>query len=315
MRIAVQMDHILSINIHKDTTFALLLEAQNRGYDLYHYVPNDLSYREGKIIAQGEKLSVFNNEDKHFHLSERQSIDLSTMDVVLLRQDPPFDMHYITTTFLLDLLPPQTLVINNPSWVRNSPEKLFVLEFQDLMPETVITRNKDEVLSFYQKHGHIIVKPLYGNGGAGVFYFKPNDANIHSLFELFSLHYNEFFIVQRYLPEVEKGDKRIILLEGEAVGAVNRLPNKGDYRSNLHVGGNAISTELTNREKEICQRLAPYLKERGLFFVGIDVIGGFLTEINVTSPTTVQEIRNLGGHDIALLFWDKILNLCLIKNS
>ncbi|MFK4825037.1 glutathione synthase [Paenochrobactrum sp. BZR 588] len=306
LKIAVQMDHISTINITGDTTFALCLEAQARGHELYHYTPDRLSMRDGAVTARLEKLEVRDVKGDHYTLSEPERRDLSEMDVVLLRQDPPFDMNYITTTHLLERIHPKTLVVNDPAWVRNSPEKIFVTEFPDLMPETLITKDIQEVLEFRKQYGDIIIKPLYGNGGAGVFHLTTDDRNLTSLLEMFEQMYREPFIAQRYLKDVRAGDKRIILIDGEPVGAINRVPAESDARSNMHVGGRAEATELTPREQEICARIGPSLKERGFILVGIDVIGDYMTEINVTSPTGLREIKRFGGADVAALFWDAV---------
>jgi glutathione synthase len=306
LKIAVQMDHIETINITGDTTFALCLEAQARGHELYHYTPDRLSMRDGVVTARLEKLEVRDIKGDHYALGEPERRDLSEMDVVLLRQDPPFDMNYITTTHLLERIHPKTLVVNDPAWVRNSPEKIFVTEFPDLMPETLITKDIQEVLEFRKEHGDIIIKPLYGNGGAGVFHLTTDDRNLTSLLEMFEQMYREPFIAQRYLKDVRTGDKRIILIDGEPVGAINRVPAETDARSNMHVGGRAEATELTAREQEICARIGPSLKERGFILVGIDVIGDYMTEINVTSPTGLREIKRFGGADVAALFWDAV---------
>lgn len=306
MKIAIQMDHISTIHIHGDTTFALALEAQKRGYQLFHYTPDRLSMRNGEVTARVEDLTVRDEEGNHFSLGQAHRVSLKTMDVVLLRQDPPFDMNYITTTHLLERIHPDTLVVNDPMWVRNSPEKIFVTEFPDLMPETLITRDVEEVNAFRAEFGDIIIKPLYGNGGAGVFHLKKDDRNLTSLLEMFDILYPEPFVVQRYLDDVRKGDKRIILIDGEAVGAINRVPAETDARSNMHVGGRAEKTELTKRDHEICERIGPSLKERGFMLVGIDVIGQYMTEINVTSPTGIRELKRFGGADAASLFWDKV---------
>lgn len=306
MKIAIQMDHISTINIQGDTTFALALEAQKRGAELFHYTPNRLSMRDGIVSARLEALKVFDEAAHYFELGTAVRTNLNEMDVVLLRQDPPFGMNYITTTHLLERIHPKTLVVNDPAWVRNSPEKIFVTEFPDLMPETLITRDIEEVHAFRAEFGEIIIKPLYGNGGAGVFHLKPEDRNLTSLLELFDAMYSEPFIVQRYLKDVRKGDKRIILIDGEPVGAINRVPAETDARSNMHVGGRAEKTDLTPREFEICARIGPSLKQRGFILVGIDVIGDYMTEINVTSPTGLREIKRFGGADIAALFWDNI---------
>ncbi|QYM71928.1 glutathione synthase [Pseudochrobactrum sp. Wa41.01b-1] len=306
LKIAVQMDHINSIRIAGDTSFALCLAAAERGHELYHYTPDRLSMRDGVVSAALEPLQVRDIEGDHFTLGEAVHTDLSEMDVILLRQDPPFDMNYITTTHLLERIHPKTLVVNDPAWVRNSPEKIFVTEFPDLMPETLITKDLQEVLKFRREFGDIIIKPLYGNGGAGVFHLTTDDRNLTSLLEMFEQMYREPFIAQRYLKDVRSGDKRIILIDGEPVGAINRVPAESDARSNMHVGGRAEATELTAREKEICARIGPSLKERGFILVGIDVIGDYMTEINVTSPTGIREIKRFGGADIAQLFWDVV---------
>ncbi len=304
--VAVQMDHVSSINIAGDSTFAMSLEAQARGYKLFHYTPEKLSLRDGKVFATVEPMILRDVEGNHFDLGAPQRVDLSTMDVVLLRQDPPFDMAYITSTHLLERIHPETLVVNDPAWVRNSPEKIFVTEFPDLMPKTLITRDPAEIRSFREELGDIIIKPLYGNGGAGVFHLRKDDRNLSSLLEMFGQQFREPFIAQEYLPDVRKGDKRIILIDGEPVGAINRVPAEHDSRSNMHVGGRAEHSELTEREKEICARIGSALRERGFLLVGIDVIGDYLTEINVTSPTGLREVKNFGGADIASLLWDAI---------
>jgi glutathione synthase len=306
LNVAVQMDHISTVNIAGDTSFALSLEAQRRGHRLFHYTPNRLSLSDGKVVARIEALTVRDVKGDHFTLGEPVRTDLSEMDVILLRQDPPFDMNYITTTHILERIHPRTLVVNDPAWVRNSPEKIFVTEFADLMPETLITKDVTEVDAFRRAHGDIIVKPLYGNGGAGIFHLHEADRNLASLLEMFAQMFREPFIVQRYLKDVRKGDKRIILIDGEPVGAINRVPAEHDSRSNMHVGGRAEKTELTAREREICARIGPSLRERGFVLVGIDVIGDYMTEINVTSPTGVREVKNFGGADIAALFWDAV---------
>ena len=306
LKVAVQMDHINSIRIGGDTTFALCLEAQKRGHNLYHYTPDRLSMRDGVVSARVEELSVRDIEGDHFTLGEPISRDLSEMDVVLLRQDPPFDMNYITTTHILERIHPKTLVVNDPVWVRNSPEKIFVTEFPDLMPETLITKDPQEIAAFRKEFGDIILKPLYGNGGAGVFHLADGDRNLTSLLEMFGQMFREPFIAQRYLKDVRAGDKRIILIDGEPVGAINRVPSETDARSNMHVGGRAEKSELTTREREICARIGPALRERGFILVGIDVIGDYMTEINVTSPTGIREVKRFGGADIAALFWDAV---------
>jgi glutathione synthase len=304
--IAVQMDHISTVNIMGDTTFALSLEAARRGHRLYHYTPDRLAMLDGKVFARVEEMTVRDEKGNHFSLGEKVRTDLSQMDVVLLRQDPPFDMNYITTTHLLERIQPKTLVVNDPAWVRNSPEKIFVTEFPDLMPETLITKDVEEVAAFRREYGDIIIKPLYGNGGAGIFHLAEADRNLGSLLEMFSQLFREPFIVQRYLKDVRKGDKRIILIDGEPVGAINRVPAETESRSNMHVGGRAEKSELTEREREICARIGPSLKERGFILVGIDVIGDWMTEINVTSPTGIREVKRFGGADIAAAFWDAV---------
>ncbi|WP_420960442.1 glutathione synthase [Brucella sp. IR073] len=304
LKIAVQMDHIRFVQIAGSTDFALCLEAARRGHTLYHYTPDRLSLRDGIVSAQVEPLQVRDIEGDHFTLGAPERRDLSEMDVVLLRQDPPFDMNYITTTHLLERIHPKTLVVNDPMWVRNSPEKIFVTEFPDLMPETLITKDPQEVAAFRREFGDIIIKPLYGNGGAGVFHLQNGDRNLASLLEMFAQMYREPFIVQRYLKDVRAGDKRIVLIDGEPVGAINRVPAEHDARSNMHVGGRAEASELTERDREICARIGPSLRERGFILVGIDVIGNYLTEINVTSPTGIREIKRFGGADVASLFWD-----------
>ncbi len=306
LRVAVQMDHIGTVNITGDTTFALSLEAQRRGHELFHYTPDRLSMRDGVVSARVEKMELRDVKGDHYTLGEPVRRDLSEMDVVLLRQDPPFDMNYITTTHLLERIHPKTLVVNDPAWVRNSPEKIFVTEFPDLMPETLITKDPQEVMDFRREFGDIILKPLYGNGGAGVFHLADGDRNLSSLLEMFGQMFREPFIAQRYLKDVRAGDKRIILIDGEPVGAINRVPSETDAHSNMHVGGRAEPTKLTAREREICDRIGPSLKERGFILVGIDVIGDYMTEINVTSPTGVREIQRFDGTDIASLFWDAV---------
>lgn len=306
LSVAIQMDHISSIRIAGDTTFALALEAQRRGHRLFHYTPDRLSMRDGKVFARIEPLAVQDVEGSHFTIGAAELTNLAEMDVVLLRQDPPFDMNYITTTHILERIHPKTLVVNDPAWVRNSPEKIFVTEFPDLMPETLITKDLLEVAAFRREFGDIIIKPLYGNGGAGIFHLHEADRNLAALLEMFGQLFREPFIVQRYLKEVRAGDKRIILVDGEPVGAINRVPAEHDSRSNMHVGGRPEHAELTEREREICARIGPSLKQRGFILVGIDVIGGLLTEINVTSPTGVREVKRFGGADIAALFWDAV---------
>ena len=304
LRVAVQMDHISTIDISGDSTFALMLEAQARGYELFHYTVDTLSMRDGNVFAIGEPVTVKNEVGNHYQFGERQPVDLQDFDVVLMRQDPPFHMGYITATHLLERIHPKTLVANNPAEVRNAPEKIFVTEFPDLMPETLITRSRDDIRAFREEFGDIIIKPLYGNGGAGVFRIQEGDQNLSSLLEMFEATWPEPFIAQRYLKEVRAGDKRIILIDGEPVGAINRVPSEDEARSNMHVGGRAEAIDMTDREREICARIGPELKRRGFIFVGIDVIGDVMTEINVTSPTGIREVKKFGGADIAALFWD-----------
>lgn len=306
LKVAVQMDHVSTIQIEGDSTFAMCLEAQNRGHRLFHYTPSQLSLRDGTVYARMEPMVLRDAIGDHYTLGDSVRTDLSEMDVVLLRQDPPFDMSYITSTHLLERIHPQTLVVNDPAWVRNSPEKIFVTEFPDLMPETLITSDPEEIAAFRRDLGDIIIKPLYGNGGAGVFHLRADDRNLSSLLEMFESLYREPLIAQRYLPAVRAGDKRIILVDGEPVGAINRVPAETDARSNMHVGGRAEPVELTEREREICARIAPSLKQRGFLFVGIDVIGDVMTEINVTSPTGIREVARFDGADIAALLWDAI---------
>ncbi len=306
LSVAIQMDPIEKIDIAGDSTFALALEAQSRGHTLVYYGPRDLTFREGKVTARVRPLSVRAVKGDHFTLGEARVFDLSQADVVLMRQDPPFDMAYITASHVLEHIHPKTLVVNDPGQVRNAPEKIFVTQFRDLMPPTLITSDRLEINEFRAQHKDIILKPLYGNGGAGVFRVKPDDENLGALLEMFTQFYREPVIVQRYLPDVRKGDKRIILVDGEFAGAINRVPAIGEARSNMHVGGRPEATTLTKREQEICAALGPELKKRGLIFTGIDVIGGHLTEINVTSPTGILEVRRFGGPDIAKLIWDAI---------
>jgi glutathione synthase len=306
LAVAIQMDPIESINIDADSTFVLALEAQARGHAMWHYHPRDLSLKGARVVARARPLQVRREKGNHFSLGEPVSLDLATVDVVLMRQDPPFDMAYITATHLLEHVHPQTLVVNDPAQVRNAPEKLFVTHFPELMPPTLITSDKIEIAAFRREHGDIIIKPLYGNGGAGVFHLKPDDSNLNALLEMFTLMFREPIVVQRYVPAVRQGDKRIVLVDGAVAGAVNRVPAEGEARSNMHVGGKPVKTTLTNREHEICAAIGPALKARGLVFVGIDVIGGYLTEINVTSPTGIQEINRFDGSKIEAQIWDAI---------
>ncbi|MBT5358161.1 MAG: glutathione synthase [Rhodospirillaceae bacterium] len=306
LAVAIQMDPIDDIDIDGDSTFALALEAQARGHGLYHYLPEDLSLRDGRAVAKARPLLVRREDGNHFSFGDAETLDLAGVDVVLMRQDPPFDMAYITATHILEHIHPQTLVVNDPVSVRNAPEKLFVTHFEGVMPPTLITSSLEEIAAFRAKHKDIIVKPLYGNGGAGVFHIKPDDENLNSLLEMFDGIHREPVIIQRYLPEVRQGDKRIILVDGEPVGAINRVPAEGEARSNMHVGGRAEKIGLTTREKDICAAIGPALREQGLIFVGIDVIGDYLTEINVTSPTGIQEIDRFDGVNLSALVWDAI---------
>jgi len=306
LNVAVQMDPIERINIRGDSTFALLLEAQCRAHALSYYTPDRLALADGKVSAAVRPLVVRDAPGDHFTLGEPRVTDLSTFDVVLLRQDPPFDLAYISTTHMLERIHPKTLVVNDPAHVRNAPEKVFVTEFPELMPPTLITRDLDAIKAFRAEHGDIVMKPLYGKGGEAVFRLEREDLNFGSLYDLFATMLREPWVVQKFLPAVKDGDKRIILVDGEFAGAVNRVPAPDDLRSNMVRGGVPKATDLTAREREICARLGPALRERGLLFVGIDVIDGFLTEINVTSPTGIRAIKNLGGPDVAALIWDKI---------
>jgi glutathione synthase len=306
LKIAVQMDPIERINIRGDSTFALLLAAQERGHAISYYTPDRLAMRGADVTAAVQPLEVRDIEGDHFSLGPPGRTRLVEFDVILLRQDPPFDLAYITTTHLLERIHPKTLVVNDPAAVRNAPEKMFVMEFADLMPPTLITRDLAEIKTFRAEHGDIVMKPLYGKGGEAVFRLAAEDLNFGSLYDLFAVTFREQWVVQKFLPAVKQGDKRIILVDGEFAGAVNRVPAVDDLRSNMVRGGTPKETGLTPREREICARLAKPLRERGLIFVGIDVIDGWLTEINVTSPTGIRAIKNLGGPDAAAMIWDKI---------
>jgi glutathione synthase len=306
LKVAVQMDPIARINIKGDSTFALLLEAQKRGHSLAYYTPDRLAMLNGRLFASVEDLKVQDKLGDHFALGEKRHIELKAFDVILLRQDPPFDLAYVTTTHMLERIHPATLVVNDPAHVRNAPEKIFVTEFPDLMPPTLLTRDFDEIKAFRAEHGDIVMKPLYGHGGGAVFRVTRDDLNFGSLFDMFTTTFREQWVVQKFLPAVKDGDKRIILVDGEFAGAVNRIPAADDLRSNMVRGGAAAKTDLTPREREICERIGPALRARGLLFVGIDVIGDNITEINVTSPTGIRAIKNLGGADIAALIWNKI---------
>jgi glutathione synthase len=307
LTVAIQMDHVSTIDIDGDSTFVMALEAQKRGYQLFHFETKDLSLSNGRVIATGQPMGVRREKGNHFTLGEEKTIDLATeSDVVLMRQDPPFDMSYITATHFLDMVHPETLVVNNPHEVRNAPEKLFVMEFPEFMPPTLISRDRAQIAAFRKEYKDIIVKPLFGNGGAGVFHIKPDDENLNVVLEMFEALSRDPIIVQAYLKDVRAGDKRIILIDGEVAGATNRVPQEGEARSNMHVGGQAEKSKLTDREREICAALGPELKKRGLLFVGIDVIGGMMTEINVTSPTGLQEINRFDDVCLEADIWDAI---------
>ena len=306
LAVAIQMDPFEGIDITADSTFALAMEAHGRGHGLYHYLPQQLSLRDGRVYARVRPFEPQRDAAAPARYGAAQLIDLATMDVVLMRQDPPFDMSYITATHLLEHVHPQTLVVNDPAHVRNAPEKLFVTHFPDLMPPTLISSDREEINAFRGTHKDIIVKPLFGNGGAGVFHITPDDENLNALLEMFTSLYREPIIVQRYLPEIRQGDKRIILIDGEAAGAINRVPPAGEARSNLHVGGRAEKAPLSNRDREICHAIGPALRQRGLIFVGIDVIGNYMTEINVTSPTGIQEIDRFDDVVLEAQIWDVI---------
>jgi len=313
LNVAVQMDPLERINIRGDSTFALLLEAQARAYPISYYTPDKLALRDGKVSASVRPLVVRDAAADHFTLGEPRHAELSSFDVILLRQDPPFDLAYITSTHMLERVHPKTLVVNDPAHVRNAPEKVFVTEFPDLMPATLVTRDLDAIKAFRAEHGDIVMKPLYGKGGEAVFLLSREDLNFGSLYDMFAAIFREPWVIQKFLPAVKEGDKRIILVDGEFAGAVNRVPAPDDLRSNMVRGGVPKATDLTDREREICARLGPALRERGLLFVGIDVIGGYLTEINVTSPTGIRAIKNFGGPDIAALIWDKIAEKRTVK--
>lgn len=306
LKIAVQMDPIETIDITGDSTFAMMLEGQNRGHKMHYFLPDTVTLHADALRARVTPVRVQDVVGDHATLGQTGLQDLSEYDVILLRQDPPFDMHYITNTHLLDRVHPKTLVVNDPAHVRDAPEKILVTEFPDLMPPTIITRDREAVKAFRAEHKDIIVKPLFGNGGAGVFFIREHDQNLVSLLEMFEQSFREPYMVQQYLPAVRQGDKRIIIIDGEPIAGLNRIPAEGEARSNMHVGGRPEISELTERELEICARIKPALVERDFIFVGIDVIGGYLTEINVTSPTGIREIKKFGGPDIAALIWDAI---------
>ena len=321
LRVAVQMDPIETVNIDGDSTFALMLEAQQRGHRMWHYEVRNMTLREGpgsgapaqdrrtpegRLLARARPVTVQRVRNDHYKFGPAETVDLSTMDVVLMRQDPPFDMAYITATHMLEHIHPHTLVVNDPAQVRNAPEKLLVTHFPELMPPTLVTWDAEAIRAFRNEHRDIIVKPLFGNGGAGVFRIQPGDENLASLLEMFWSRSREPLMVQRYEPAVRRGDKRIILIDGEPMGALNRVPAEGEARSNMHVGGRPEKVELTARDHEICARIGPFLRDNGLIFVGIDVIGDYLTEINVTSPTGLQEVARFDGTDLAAVIWDRI---------
>ena len=307
LRVAVQMDPIETVNIDADSTFALMLEAQARGHLLWHYHVRDLALRGGRVTAWAKPVEVRREYGNHFTFGAEEELDLGEgADVVLMRQDPPFDMAYITATHILEHIHPRTLVVNDPASVRNAPEKLFVTHFPELMPVTMVTSDRRRIADFRREHGDIIIKPLFGNGGAGVFHLRPDDPNMNALVEMFTERSREPLVIQKYVPAVREGDKRIILVDGVAMGAINRVPAAGEARSNMHVGGRPEPTTLTDREHEICAAIGPELKKRGMIFVGIDVIGGYLTEINVTSPTGLQEIARFDGVHLERAIWEAI---------
>ena len=306
LKVALQMDPIGAVNIDADSTFRIGLEAQARGHSLFFYTPDRLAFVEGRVVARGQWIELRREQGNHVSCGPEVEADLAGMDVVWLRQDPPFDMGYITSTHLLDMIHPRTLVVNDPFWVRNFPEKLLVLNFPDLTPPTAIARDLETIRAFKARHGDIILKPLYGNGGAGVFRLDENDRNLSSLYELFTSMSREPMIVQKFLPAVAQGDKRVILVDGEPVGAINRVPRAGETRSNMHVGGRPEKVGLTARDLEICRAIGPTLREKGQIFVGIDVIGDWLTEINVTSPTGIQELERFDGTNAAARIWEAI---------
>ena len=306
LNVAVQMDPIEGVSIEADSTFRLMEEAQARGHRLFYYTPDRLALDEGRVVARGWPIEVRRVRGDHFTLGPETEIDLAGQDVVWLRQDPPFDMGYITTTHVLDLLAPGTLVVNDPFWVRNYPEKLLVLRFPDLTPPTTVARDARTLRAFKHRHGDIILKPLYGNGGAGVFRLDAQDRNFNALYEMFAGLSREPLIAQKFLPDVAQGDKRVILVDGEPVGAINRVPAEGETRSNMHAGGTPKPVRLTHRDREICARIGPLLREKGQVFVGIDVIGGWLTEINVTSPTGIQELERFDGVNAAARIWEAV---------
>jgi len=306
LTVAIQMDPMEPMDINADSTFAMAVEARRRGHTLFHYEPKHLTFRDGAVRAAAAPLDVRREVGNHYTLGPRETLDLAGTDVVLMRQDPPFDMSYITATHILDHIHPKTLVVNDPTEVRNAPEKLFITKFENVMPPTLISTDKAEITAFRDEYQDIIVKPLFGNGGHGVFHLKPGDENLNSLLEVFGGMFRDPLIVQQYLPAVRQGDKRVILIDGKPVGAINRVPADGEARSNMHVGGKAVKCEMTARDLEICEIIGPELKARGMIFVGIDVIGDYLTEINVTSPTGIQELSRFDGIDVPAILWDAI---------
>ena len=306
LKVAVQMDPVKGINIDTDTTFLMMMEAQGRGHSLWVYEPHRLSLEDGRVFARGHALSLRPVKGDHADLGEMEARPLAEMDVVLMRQDPPFDMAYITATHFLETIHPSTLVVNNPFEVRNAPEKLFVTGFPGLQPPTLITSDPLAIDDFRARHGDMVLKPLYGGGGSGVVRLRPDDPNLDALLELHAMIGREQVIAQKFVPAVSRGDKRVLLVDGEPVGAINRVPADGQVRSNLARGGRAEAVELTVRDLEICRIIGPELKRRGLLFVGIDVIGDYMTEINVTSPTGGQQLKRFGGADPAAILWDRI---------
>lgn len=306
LKVAVQMDPIESVNIESDTTFMLALEAQARGHRLWIYGPERLALENGRVTAQGRPMTLRDVKGDHVDLGAPEILDLHALDVILMRQDPPFDMTYVTTTYLLELVHPATLVVNNPAEVRSAPEKLFAQHFADLQPPTLISADREALVGFHERHGDVVLKPLHGAAGSGVIRLKADDPNLEALLDLHAAIGREPVVIQAFVPAVVQGDKRILLVDGEPVGAINRVPTAGRIRSNLRVGGRAEAVDLTPRDLEICARVGPELKRRGLLFVGLDVIGGYLTEINVTSPTGAQQLKRFGGADSAALLWDRI---------
>ncbi len=306
LKVAIQMDPVEGINIDTDTTFALMLEAQDRGHALWVYTPDKLSLEDGRVLARGRPLTLQAVKGDHHRLGAWETRDLSEVDVVLMRQDPPFDMAYITATHFLEVIHPRTLVVNNPAEVRNAPDKLFVTGFPGVQPPTLVTSDREAIHDFRDRHGDIVLKPLYGGGGSGVVRLKADDPNLDALLELHAMIGREQVVAQKFIPAVSKGDKRILLVDGEPVGAINRVPADGQVRSNLARGGRAEAVDLTARDRELCAVIGPELKRRGLLFVGIDVIGEYLTEINVTSPTGARQLKRFGGADAASILWDRI---------